>query len=215
LRAVVIAADITAFHVLGAILALWAVVLFALGVASADFPPKGAERFVIAISALLVAGTISAAIITGGETKKKGEEVAGAKNRTGKEGSAPPQGGGTPAPGTGSGSGQQSGGNAQPQPGQSTGQTLLLSADPSGALRFDKNTLQAKKGVVKIVMNNPATVQHNISIEGPGGLNKEGPIVGKGGSSQVSAKLGAGSYTYYCAVPGHRQAGMQGTLTVK
>jgi plastocyanin len=215
LPAVVIAVDITAFHVLGAALALWAIILFVLGLVSPGFPPKGAERLVIAVSVLLVVGTISAAIITGGEKKKKGTEVAGAKNRTGKEGSAPPQGGGTPAPGTGAGAGQQSGGNAKPKPGQPTAQTLLLSADPSGALRFDKATLAAKKGVVKLVLNNPAPVQHNISIQGPGGLNKQGPTVGKGGSSQVSATLAAGSYTYYCAVPGHRQAGMQGTLTIK
>jgi uncharacterized cupredoxin-like copper-binding protein len=39
--------------------------------------------------------------------------------------------------------------------------------------------------------------------------------VQKGGASQVQATLKAGTYTYYCAVPGHRQAGMQGTLTVK
>jgi uncharacterized cupredoxin-like copper-binding protein len=31
----------------------------------------------------------------------------------------------------------------------------------------------------------------------------------------VSAQLKPGNYTFYCSVPGHRQAGMQGTLTVK
>ena len=36
-----------------------------------------------------------------------------------------------------------------------------------------------------------------------------------GGTKSFSATLKAGTYTYYCSVPGHRQAGMQGTLTVK
>jgi uncharacterized cupredoxin-like copper-binding protein len=39
--------------------------------------------------------------------------------------------------------------------------------------------------------------------------------VQNGGVSQFKADFTAGSYTYYCSVPGHRQAGMQGKLTVK
>jgi plastocyanin len=212
---VTIAANITAFHFLGVALALWAVLLAGLGVMRHDFPPKGAEKFVIGISVLLVVSTITAAITTASKHQKKGHEVAGAKSATGKEGSAPPKQGGTPAPGTGANAGQTSGGNAKPKQGQATSQTLTLSSDPSGALKFDKSALQAQAGVVKLVLNNPAPVPHNISIEGPGGLNKQGPTVSKGGASQVSATLKAGTYTYYCAVPGHRQAGMQGTLTVK
>jgi plastocyanin len=210
---VTIAANITAFHFLGGALAVWAVVLAGLGVMRHDFPPKGGEKIVIGISALLVVSTITAAITSGEQAK--GHEVAGVKSATGKEGSAPPQQGGTPAPGTGAGAGQAPGGNAQPKQGQATSQTLTLSADPSGALKFDKTTLQAQAGVVKLVLDNPAPVPHNISIEGPGGLKKEGPTVSQGGASQVSVPLKKGSYTFYCAVPGHRQAGMQGTLTVK
>ena len=36
-----------------------------------------------------------------------------------------------------------------------------------------------------------------------------------GGTKSFSATLKPGTYTYYCSVPGHREAGMQGTLTVK
>jgi uncharacterized cupredoxin-like copper-binding protein len=39
--------------------------------------------------------------------------------------------------------------------------------------------------------------------------------VGKDGTSTVTAELGAGRYTFYCSVPGHRQGGMEGTLTVQ
>jgi plastocyanin len=214
---VVLATDINAFHIIGGLLALWAVVLAGLGVLNHNFPPKGGEKVIIGISVVLVIGAIASAIAVGGESKPKGGEVAGAKNRTGKEGSPAPSGGtGTPAPGTGANNGQSGPGkSANKQPAQGTAQTLQLSADPSGALKFNKTTLAAKAGNVRIVLSNPAPVPHNISLEGPGGLSKQGPTVSKGGASQVSATLKAGTYTFFCSVPGHRQAGMQGTLTVK
>jgi plastocyanin len=212
---VVLATDINAFHIVGGALALWAVLLAGLGILNHEFPPKGLEKVIIGISVILVIGAISSAIAVSGEAKPKGEEQASAKNRTGKEGSEPPSAGtGTPAPGTGSDEGQgQQGNNAQKPPGQATAQTLQLSADPTGALKFDKTALSAKAGNVRIVLSNPAPVPHNVSLEGPG-LDKEGPTVQKGGNSQVQAKLKPGKYTFYCSVPGHRQAGMEGTLTV-
>jgi len=214
---VLLATDINAFHIVGAALALWAVALAAIGVLRPDFPPKGLEKVIIGISALLVVGAITSAIAVSGGEEPKGSEQAGVKNRTGKEGSPPPAAGtGTPAPGTGANSGQSTPGkkNAKKPPAQATAQTLALSADPSGALKFNKATLAAKAGNVRIVLTNPAPVPHNVSLEGRG-LNKEGPTVPKGGNSQVQATLKAGTYTFFCSVPGHRQAGMEGTLTVK
>jgi plastocyanin len=212
---VVIAASITAFHVVGALLVLWALLLSALGVMRHDFPPKGAERPIIAISALLVAGAIGTAIATGGESKPKGSQEAGAKNTAGSEGSAPPAAGtGTPAPGTGANNGQSTGSGKKPAP-TAAAQTLTLSANPTGALSFDKKTLTAQGGVVRIVMHNPAPVPHNIALEGAGGVHEQGPTVSQNGDSQIQGNLKPGTYTFFCSVPGHRQAGMQGTLTVK
>jgi plastocyanin len=216
----VLATDITAFHVLGVCLALWAVILSTIGVMRHDFPGKGpGTKIVMGISAVLVVATIAAAIGTA-KSEPKGGEVAGKVNKAGREGTGQPSQGGGVAPGTGANAGQEPGGNSsqdtQPAPApQGTVKTLLLSADPTGQLRFDKNTLAAPAGAVRITMKNPAPVPHNISIEGPGGLSKQGPTVQKGGASQVEATLKPGTYPYYCSVPGHRQAGMQGTLTVK
>jgi plastocyanin len=39
------------------------------------------------------------------------------------------------------------------------------------------------------------------------------PIFVKGTKS-FKATLPAGTYTFYCSVPGHRQAGMEGKLTI-
>ena len=52
-----------AFHVLGGLTAIWAVLVAVIGITREDFP-GGAEKIVAAISLVLVVGTISAAIIT-------------------------------------------------------------------------------------------------------------------------------------------------------
>jgi plastocyanin len=96
------------------------------------------------------------------------------------------------------------------------GQVLKISADPSGQLRFNTSKLTAKPGKVTIVMDNPmsAGMDHGVSIEG-NGVDQDGPIVAAGKTSTVSATLKKGTYTFYCPVPGHKQAGMEGTLTVQ
>jgi plastocyanin len=102
-------------------------------------------------------------------------------------------------------------------PAAAKGEVVNLSADPSGQLRFTQTKLSvAKPGTVTLVMRNPASagMAHGISIEG-NGVDRDGPMVDAGKTSMVTAVLKKGTYTYYCPVPGHRQAGMTGTLTVK
>jgi plastocyanin len=101
---------------------------------------------------------------------------------------------------------------AKPAP-AARGGALRLAADPSGQLKFDKPTLRAKAGTVTIAMRNPSQVAHDVSIGG-GGVDQKGKVVKGGGTSTVKAKLKPGSYTFYCSVDGHRQAGMKGKLTV-
>jgi len=98
----------------------------------------------------------------------------------------------------------------------SRGQTLRVSADPSGKLRFIPNRLSAKPGRVTIVMTNPKSsgMMHGIALDG-NGVDKDGKIVQPGKTSSLTARLKKGRYVYYCPVPGHRQAGMVGKLTVK
>jgi uncharacterized cupredoxin-like copper-binding protein len=94
------------------------------------------------------------------------------------------------------------------------GGKLSVEADPSGQLLFNKKTLQSKPGKVTIVMKNPSQLSHSVAIEGSG-VNAAGEVVPNGGTSTVTANLRPGTYTFFCTVPGHREAGMQGTLTVK
>lgn len=94
--------------------------------------------------------------------------------------------------------------------------TLTDSADPSGALKFTKSTLTAKAGTVTINFTNSSPLAHNFTVQ----QGTSGPVVGAtptfmGGTKTLTLKLKAGTYTFYCSVPGHRAAGMQGTLTVQ
>jgi plastocyanin len=104
---------------------------------------------------------------------------------------------------------QSSGGGG----GGGAAQTLKISADPSGALKFDKSALTAKAGKVTIVMDNPSSLPHAVEIEG-NGVEEVGETVEKGGVSKATATVKAGTYDFYCPVDGHRAAGMEGKLTV-
>lgn len=95
-----------------------------------------------------------------------------------------------------------------------TATRLGISADPHGAMRYDKTALRAKPGRVTIAMRNPSVIPHNVAIRGKG-VKKLGKVVLKGGTSTVTATLKPGRYVFYCSVPGHEQAGMKGVLTVR
>jgi uncharacterized cupredoxin-like copper-binding protein len=106
---------------------------------------------------------------------------------------------------------------AMRMPAARRGEILRLSAAPNGQLRFTTSRLTAPRpGRVTLIMNNPKStgMKHGIAVEGHG-VDKDGPIVAAGKSSTLTVTLKKGTYAYYCPVPGHRQAGMRGTLTVK
>jgi plastocyanin len=81
-------------------------------------------------------------------------------------------------------------------------------------LAFKFADAQASAGQVTLTAQNPQPTQHNIAVQG-NGLDQKGNIVANGGTSKVTVTLKPGTYTFYCSVDGHRQAGMQGKLTVK
>jgi uncharacterized cupredoxin-like copper-binding protein len=101
-------------------------------------------------------------------------------------------------------------------PSSGGGTKLTLSADPGGALKFDRDTLTANAGKVTIDMDNPSSsgIPHAVAVEG-NGVDKDGKTVDPGGHSVVSVDLKPGKYEFYCPVPGHKAAGMEGTLTVQ
>jgi plastocyanin len=94
-------------------------------------------------------------------------------------------------------------------------QTLAVSANPEGLLKFQPSALTAKAGKVTINFSNPASVEHNLSVESPSKSVLGATPTFAGGAKTVTVALTPGTYKFFCSVPGHRAAGMEGTLQVK
>jgi plastocyanin len=119
-----------------------------------------------------------------------------------------------------SNTGSQSAATSTPTPAATstpaTGSGSTVSLQPKGdQLLFDTDTLTAKAGKVTVDFTNNSAISHNVTL-----VNSANKTLGEtptfdGGTKSFNATLKAGTYTYYCSVPGHREAGMQGTLTVK
>ena len=90
----------------------------------------------------------------------------------------------------------------------------VVTIPATAQLAFETNAATAKPGQLTLKAPNPSGTPHNIAIEGPG-ANAKGKVVQDGGVSEVSATVKKGQYTFYCSVPGHREGGMLGKLTVK
>ena len=91
---------------------------------------------------------------------------------------------------------------------------LDIPADPGGALAYKYADAAAPPGKVEIESQNESSIEHDIAIEG-NGVNEKGQVVKNGGMSKVTADLKPGEYKFFCTVPGHREGGMEGKLTVK
>jgi plastocyanin len=91
---------------------------------------------------------------------------------------------------------------------------LELPADPNGQLAYITTKATAEPGPLDVLSKNPSSTPHDIAVEG-NGVNEKGETVQGGGTSSLSVTVKAGKYTYYCTLPGHREGGMEGELTVK
>jgi plastocyanin len=91
---------------------------------------------------------------------------------------------------------------------------LDIPVNKAGGLLFQFADAQATAGKVTIESKNDESIGHNIAVEG-NGIDQKGPVVQGGGTSKIDVDLKPGSYTFFCSVPGHREGGMEGKLTVK
>jgi plastocyanin len=92
---------------------------------------------------------------------------------------------------------------------------VSLQANAEGELKYNTTSLTAKAGNVSIDFTNMSSLAHNVTIESSSGTQIGATPTFQGGSKTLSVNLKPGTYKFFCSVPGHRQAGMEGTLTVQ
>ena len=213
----------TGFFVLGICLASLALIVTAIGLQNSKaFSSKAASRGLIALFVILVAGVTTFAVKYSRHEQTQRRAKLAAEEKT--EGSTPVPGGGTvPSPDAAALGGVPTSAptaqtqQAAPQKAQAKvkgpGGTAKLSASPT-QIAYTTKSLSSKPGKVTIDFNNPAQIQHDVAVAKGSQILGKSPLVA-GGSTSVSVELPKGSYTFFCTVPGHRQAGMQGTLTIR
>jgi plastocyanin len=197
----------TLFFICGIALALSAVLVSIFGLKAKDFPGRAFPAVVLWFAILIGATTTFAVLHAKDEEKAKAAEFKPAGKEFEEEGNDDEAAEGA----------AEEGGAAKPAPeaaAKGPGGTLQLEASPT-ELAYDTTSLASKPGKVTIDFTNPATLEHDVAIETESGEEiATSALIGKGKTS-VSANLAPGTYTFYCTVPGHREAGMEGTLTVK
>lgn len=104
-------------------------------------------------------------------------------------------------------------GQAQSSSKPAVAQNGTVTIDATDGTAFSNTTATAKAGKVTFKMPNKSPIGHDIALKGVPGA--QGKVVTQGGVSTFTVTLKPGKYTFYCTVPGHEQAGMKGTLTVK
>jgi plastocyanin len=182
-----------AFFIAAGLLVGWAILVSAVGIRSPRFPSSATQgRAAILITAVLVVFAAAMAVVTartppGVPPYRTGVVTNGYTPQATPVGAAP----------------------------QASNGTLALAANPTGQLAYSTKTLVSTSSKVSIHFTNMSPLMHNVTI-----ANAAGKVLGatptfQGGTKTLSLNLPPGTYTFYCSVPGHEQAGMKGTLTVR
>ncbi|MSO41608.1 MAG: hypothetical protein EXQ70_06910 [Solirubrobacterales bacterium] len=189
--------DGSIFYFAGGALIVAALILAAVGLRNTEsFPSRGAMAGVIVAFAVLVAATGAFAWVNASDEKEKRNEELAAEQAEAQEADA--------------GGGEQQGDKPAAE-----GETLDLTSPEDGSLSFDPDTLEASSTTVTVAYDNPSMIPHNVAIEDSEGEQLgETPLASEGEES-VTLTVEPGDYVYFCTVPGHREGGMEGDLTVK
>jgi plastocyanin len=200
----------TLFYVLGIALVVFALTVSFVGLRSEErFPSAAVMRFTALGFAALVAGVTTFSVLNARDEQEHRQAELASEEQA----AAEPEGGAAPA-GEAAGGGEAGGAGAPPAPAvKGPGGTLQLVASTT-ALAYDKKALSSKPGKVTIDFDNPAQIEHDVAIEQEGTEIAKSDLIAQA-KTAVSAELAPGSYTFFCSVPGHRESGMEGTLTVK
>jgi plastocyanin len=212
----------TAFYVLGSCLTVLALAVTALGLRQSQALSSSiGARVGILLFAVLVVGTTTFAVLYSEDEQEHREAELAAEEA--EEGATElPAGGEVPTPDASGAEGTPPGEQPSPQTtppsegaggAQGAGGTLELAADPT-QIAYDKSALASKPGAVTIDFDNPSQISHDVAIARGSQEIAKSELITESQTS-VTADLAPGEYVFFCTVPGHREAGMEGTLSVK
>ncbi|MBS1880011.1 MAG: cupredoxin domain-containing protein [Actinobacteria bacterium] len=151
------------------------------------------KKAVVAVALILAALALSAcgsSSSTTTATETKAEETSAAESETG----------GAKSEGAGA---------------EGAGGTIKIEANPEGQLKYEEEEVTAPAGKDTIEFTNESSLPHDVKVESAAGEVLGGTETVSGGTETAVVNLKPGTYTFYCSVPGHRQAGMEGKLVVK
>lgn len=206
----------TLFYICGGALAASAVLVTFLGLKVKGFPGRLAVVVFLWFAVLVGGATTFGVLHSQDEEHEKAAEFAEANAEIEAEEAedVDAQAGHEGATGEGSGEAKApAGGKAAQEGAKGPGGTLQLAASPT-EIAFDRTSLTSKPGEVTIDFDNPSAIEHDVAIEEGGKEIAVSDTITESKTS-VSADLAPGSYTFLCTVPGHAEAGMEGTLTVR
>jgi plastocyanin len=190
------------FYVCGIALAVSAVLVSVIGLRAKDFPGRFAPLVALWFVALVGASTTFAVLHAQDEQTAKAAELSEAGEKVERAESGAPV------------EAEEQEEAPKPKAGtKGAATTLQLSASPT-KIAFDTTKLSAQAGKVTIDFTNPSALEHDVAIEQNGKQIAISETIAEGKTS-VSADLEPGTYTYLCTIPGHAEAGMEGTLTIE
>ncbi len=204
----------TLFYVFGIALAISAVLVSFAGLRIKSFPGKLGPVVVLWFVVLVGGATTFAVFHAQDEEEAKAAEFSKAGEEIEEEEADPVES---------EGEGEAGGGEEAAGGGEATQESRGTATEAGGALQleasapeiaYDTTELTSKPGEVTIDFENPAAIEHDVAIEQDGAEIAKSELITEGKTS-VSADLEPGTYTFLCTVPGHAEAGMEGTLTVK
>lgn len=201
--------DATIFYILAGVLAGLAVIVSFIGIKVESFPGK-AGPVVVLLFIALIGGATTYSVLNGqheeevraAENEEAGEEIEKEQNSPQDLSEVPQESSPTAEGGTGE----------KPLV-SGPGGTVQLAASPT-EIAYDKTKLHSSPGEIKIKFSNPSALGHDVAIfQGDEELGKTEVI--SESQTETTVKLGPGTYTFLCTVPGHAEAGMEGELLVK
>jgi plastocyanin len=205
--------DTTIFYILGLSLVASALIIAAIGLRKDDFPSPAVLKGVLPLFAALVIATMTFAIRNSNaehdKTVENREAAAKLQEVDLTNGVSEADNPDSVAPSTGQATPEQSAAPAK------ASEKLDVTSPASGELKFDPPDLSTKAGTLEIDYDNPSPVPHSIALADPSGTILDESEIGASQTFSITADVKPGTYLYYCTVPGHREAGMEGKLTVK